>query len=78
MHFMLGDGGWYCQFLREDLKRPLRRKFTFQDASKVEELAERGGAFKNLADRQGFEHGISMGRGAVWLNLTDEQMRKLI
>ena len=77
MHFMLRDG-WYVQFLREDLRTSLRRTFTFQDAGKVEELAERGGAFKTLADRQGFEHGIRMGRGAVWLNLTDEQMRKLI
>jgi hypothetical protein len=40
---------------------------------KVRELAERGGAFKDLADKQAFDHGVSMGRGAVYLKLTREQ-----
>ena len=77
MHFMLAKGGWYCQFLEQDLKTPLRRKFTFGDSGKVIELALRGGADNTLAGRQGIEHGIGMGRGSVWLNLTNEQYRKL-
>jgi hypothetical protein len=35
------------------------------------------GAEFNLAGRQAIEHGISMGRGSVWLKLTREQYAKL-
>jgi hypothetical protein len=72
MYFMLRDG-WYCQFLEQDLKTSLPRKLTFSSAEKVKELAERGGAFKDLADHQSFEHGVSIGRGGVYLKLTREQ-----
>jgi hypothetical protein len=27
--FFMRNKGWYCQFLEEDLKTPLPRKFTF-------------------------------------------------
>ena len=77
MHFMLCKGGWRCQFLEEDLKTSLRRKFNFGDSSKVMELALRGGADNTLAGRQGIEQGIQMGRGSVWLSLTNDQYRKL-
>jgi len=30
-----------------------------------------------LEDVQAIEYGIQMGRGSVWLNLTDDQYRKL-
>jgi hypothetical protein len=36
-------GGWYCQFLEEDLKTPLPRKLTLQDPAKLIEMAEHGG-----------------------------------
>ena len=77
MHFMSTHTGCYCQFLEQDLKTSLRRNFTFRDSDKVLELALRGGADNTLAGRQGIEHGIQMGRGSVWLNLTHEQYRKL-
>lgn len=76
MSFML-SGGWYCQFLEEDLKTPLPRKFTFATEEKVRELAERGGAFQNLESRHALNHGISNGRGGVWLSLDEEQYAKL-
>jgi hypothetical protein len=69
MFFMLRSG-WHCQFLEQDLKTSLPRKLTFSNAEKVRELAERGDGFKDLADKQAFDHGVSMGRGAVYLKLT--------
>ena len=77
MHFMLAASGWSVTFLEEDLKTSLPRFFVFQDSIKVIEMALRGGAEKVLADRQAIEHGISLGRGSVWLNLTAEQYGKL-
>jgi hypothetical protein len=77
MSFMNAKDGWYCQFLEPDLKTPLPRKFTFVTPDKVEELIRRGGGMRDLADRQAVEHGIEMGRGGVYLNLTEEQYRRL-
>lgn len=62
MHFMLRQG-WYCQFVEEDLKTPLPRKFTFDDPAKVIELAARGGYILNLEGRQALDHAIDQGRG---------------
>jgi hypothetical protein len=41
MSYMLREG-WHCQFLEEDCKTSLPRKFTFATADKVREMAERG------------------------------------
>jgi hypothetical protein len=75
--FMDYKGGWYCQFLESDLKTPLRRKLTFQCPEKVEELIRRGGGMPDLAAKQAVAHGVDMGRGGVYLNLTEEQYRAL-
>ena len=69
--------GWQCQFLLPDLKTTAARPITFQDPTKIVEMAERGGAFKDLASRQAVDYGISMGRGSVWLCLSDEQYERL-
>lgn len=74
MSFMFNQG-WYCQFLEEDLKTSLPRKFTFATSDKVVELAEKGGALKDSAAKQSLEHGIQMGRGGVFLKLTRSNMR---
>jgi hypothetical protein len=72
MTFFLRNG-WYCQFLEPDLKTPLPRTFTFATSDKIEELIRRGAGMRDLADQQAVEHGIGMGRGGVYLNLTEEQ-----
>jgi hypothetical protein len=77
MSFMNAKGGWYCQFLESDLKTPLPRKFTFQTLEKVEELIRRGGGMKDLAEKQAVAHGLDMGRGGVYLSLTEDQYRAL-
>ena len=76
MNYMLRDG-WRCSFLEEDLKTTLPRKLTFRDPNNIIELAERCDAFKNLEERQALDHGIEIGRGGIWLDLTAEQYAKL-
>src|SRR5438309_692978 len=70
--------GWVCQFVEEDLKTPLPRKVHFRDDQKVREIARRGGASLNLETLQAFDHGIEIGRGGIWLELSEEQYRKLL
>ena len=77
MQFMLAKDGWTVSFLEEDCKTSLRRHFIFQSELKILDLARNGGAEFNLAGRQAIEHGISMGRGSVWLKLTRDQYSKL-
>jgi hypothetical protein len=76
MSFMLANG-WYCQFLAEDLKTPLPRKLPLAGPAKLVELAQRGGYSMHLEGRQALERAIEVGRGGVWLELTDEQYAKL-
>jgi hypothetical protein len=59
------------------LKTPLPRKLHFISSDKIIELVERGGGFPEQESRLMLEQGISMGRGGVFLSLTDEQYEKL-
>ena len=76
MSFMARNG-WHCQFLEEDLKTSLPKKLAFLSQDRMIELARRGGAVLNLETEQAIRHGIEIGRGGIWLNLTEEQYRKL-
>lgn len=76
MQFMLRDG-WRCQFLQEDLKTPLPRRLRFSTADKVRELVSRSVGQLDSETRQALEYGIELGRGGIWLDLTDEQYRQL-
>jgi len=76
MTFILRDG-WCCSFLEEDLKTPLHRRVRFISPEIMLAFAERGGAAMNLEDRQAFEHGLSIGRGGIWLNLNGPQYEAL-
>jgi len=49
----------------------------FASQDKLLELAERGGATLDLEAREAIRHAIEIGRGGVWLNLTDEQDKRL-
>lgn len=69
--------GWHSQFVEEDLKTPLPKKLEFLSQDMIFELARRGGAILNLESEQSIRHGINIGRGGVWLNLTEDQYRKL-
>ena len=70
--------GWHIQFLKEDAKTPLRKKLTFADPSKIIEMAKRGHANLNLESRAMLDHGIENGRGGFFMELTDEQYKRLL
>jgi hypothetical protein len=76
MSFMQRQG-WHCQFLEEDLKTALTKKLAFLSQDMLLELARRDGAVLNFETEQVIRHGIEIGRGCVWLNLNDDQYRKL-
>jgi hypothetical protein len=69
--------GWTCQFLEPDLQTTLPRRLSFADVEKVRELVKRGGGMTDLESASALEHGIEIGRGGVWLNLTPAQYAKL-
>lgn len=69
--------GWLCQFLEEDLKTLLPKRVSVKSEEQLREMAKRGGANMNLESLQAMDHGISIGRGGVWLELTEEQYQKL-
>lgn len=76
MHFQTRSG-WHCQFLEEDLKTPIRKKLNLVAPETLFEIAERGGYWLNLDGRQAMQRAIDMGRGGIWLELTEEQYRRL-
>jgi hypothetical protein len=76
MSYMQRDG-WHCHFLEPDLKTAVREGLHFRSDQKIREIAERGGCNMNLEARQSLDHGIEIGRGGVWLELTEEQYRRL-
>ena len=69
--------GWYCQFLEQDLKTSLPRQLHFASSDKVIELVERAGGFPDQESRLAMNHGLEIGRGGVFLSLTEEQYRRL-
>ena len=76
MYYMLREN-WMCQFLEEDLKTPLPRRLYFNDPEKIRRIVEKVGNFADLQDRQALDYGLQMGRGGVWLQLSEEQYRRL-
>ncbi len=70
-------GGWSVQFLESDLKSPVGGIRTFADPQKIRELVGRTPTPMNLEARNMLEHGISQGRGGIYLQLTAEQYRRL-
>jgi hypothetical protein len=58
--------GWNVQFLEEDCRTPLPRRFTFADPEKVRELAKFGETW-NDDRREELEREIGNGRGGLYL-----------
>lgn len=69
--------GWHCQFLEEDLKTSLPRKLRFTSPQKIIDLVEHAGGFTDQDTRLAVNHGIEIGRGGIFLKLTEEQYAKL-
>lgn len=75
--FFQMQSGWHCQFLEADLKTPIPKQVNLLSQEKLFEIAERGGFDLNLEGRQAIQRAIEMGRGGIWLDLSEEQYRKL-
>lgn len=67
---------WHCCFRTEDRKK-LPRAVTFANAVSVREMVRRGHGLIDKWDREGFELDLEIGRGGVWLRLSDDQFRAL-
>jgi hypothetical protein len=71
MHFRQRFG-WHCAF-RNEARKKLPREFTFNSSATLRELATRGNGLVHKWDRDGFELGLDVGKGGIWLRLNDEQ-----
>lgn len=69
--------GWQCQFLEADLQTPLPKRLHFTSSDKVVELIERAGGFTDQETRLMVHQGLEMGRGGIFLRLTEEQYATL-
>jgi hypothetical protein len=69
--------GWQCGFLEADLQTPLPKRLHFVSFDKVVELIERVGGFTDQETRLMVNQAIGMGRGGVFLKLTEEQYATL-
>ena len=67
--------GWRVSFL--DGRNVLPRTLLFRSDEKLLEMVGKGGAMKNLADRQALEHAMGQGRGGVQLELSYPQLATL-
>lgn len=76
MYYMRREG-WVCQFLEEDLKTPLLHRLHFKSEERIRTIVDKVGNFANLQDRQALDYGLHIGRGGVWLQLSDEQYLRL-
>jgi LSD1 subclass zinc finger protein len=67
---------WHCGF-RTETRKKLPREVTFGNAASVREMVRRGNGLIDNWDQQGFELGLEIGKGGVWLRLSDDQFRAL-
>jgi hypothetical protein len=67
---------WHCGFRTDDRKK-LPREVTLGNAASVREIARRGNGLIDQWDREGFELALELGKGGIWLRLSDDQYRAL-
>jgi hypothetical protein len=63
--------------LEADLQTPLPKRLHFVSSSKIFELVERAGRFTDQETRLMADQGIKVGRGGLFLQLTEEPYAKL-
>lgn len=69
--------GWQCQFLEADLQTPLLKRLHFASSDKMVELIKSARGFTDQETWLMVNQGIEMGRGGIFLKLTEEQYAKL-
>ena len=79
MSFVRDAGGWHCRFHLDDLRKtPISRQFVFQSAEKIYEAARRGNGLISVESRHDLDEAITIGRGGIWLRLTEDQCSALV
>jgi len=79
MSLVLNRGRWHCRFHRDDLaKTPISRQFVFSSAEKIYEIARRGDGLISVESRQALDVAVTIGRGGIWLRLTEDQYAALV
>ena len=79
MSFVRNQERWHCRFHQDDLgKTPVSKQFVFASAEKIYEAARRGDGLLHPESCQALDEGISVGRGGIWLHLTEEQHSVLV
>ena len=66
-----------CRVSFLDGDRVLPRSVVVASEEKLFEMAERGGGLKDLATKKALEHGIRLGRGGMYLELSASQLQNL-
>lgn len=79
MSFVRNPNGWHCRFHQDDpAKTPISRKFAFSSAEKIHEAARRGNGLLDIESQHALIEAVNVGRGGVWLHLTEDQYEALI
>ncbi len=68
---------WCVEFLDSRSHLPVAPLWRVLDAEKIRELIRRTPTRFTLADRQALDLGLSNGRGAIGIEVTADQLRKL-
>jgi hypothetical protein len=79
MSFVRLSDGWHCRFHQDDLlKSPISRRFVFRRAEKIHEAAQRGNGLIDEESCQSLDGPVALGRGGIWLRLTEGQYSALV
>ena len=70
--------GWRVSFRDHANPQTIFRELTFAESSKIEDMVRRSGTRLMSEDRNALEYGIRHGSGAISLQLSDEQYKKLL
>jgi hypothetical protein len=70
--------GWRVSFRDNANPQTAFRELKFAQSSKIQDLVQKTGTSLMSEDRNALEYGIRQGSGAIPLQLSDEQYRKLL
>lgn len=68
--------GWHCRFTAEG-REQLPKRVSFSNSNQVCEAARRGNGLVDNSVREALDLAIEIGRGGIWLMLTNEQFQAL-
>jgi hypothetical protein len=78
MSFVRLADGWHCRFHNNDpLRSPVSRRLVFRRSEKIYEAARRGNGLIDEESRQILAEAVALGRGGIWLRLTEDQYSAL-